>query len=362
MLFLLLSTKGLNAQSINYNFILAEADEELKEVLDVFESYIGSEPKKEGWNNYWSKEEQKRYKDYDLLESEFTPTLYMGFPIHVQKIKKKGAEYYLEVEFSSTHPDGSPNILAKVNYRIIKEEGEFKMSNVILENRKRWEMTREGFVDFYYPSYHQFDCEKAEKLNHFIEELCLNFRVEPKQIEYYFADNYNEVQQLRGFDYYMGQSDNNVPRGKATSDVVFCSGLGEYYPHEVFHVLVDPHYPEKHMWVSEGVATFLGGSRGKGLSYHLQKLHVYLEDHPEQDLTNILEMKNLDSETSYHYVIGGLFAKRIYEKGGWKMLIEFMNSGTRDEDYYEALERLLGVEQRDLGSYIRAEIVKETRD
>lgn len=211
-------------------------------------------------------------------------------------------------------------------------------------------------VTFFYPLYHKFDNEKAEKLNDFIIETCNNFDVQPKKFEYYLADDFDEIQNLKGLDYYLGMGGQSKPSGKATDDKVYCGGLGEYYAHEVYHVQIDEHFPNNHLWVSEGVATLLGGSRGKSLTWHINRTNLYLQKHPEIDLNNMLRLSNLDSETSFHYVLGGLIAKKIFDKGGWSLLKEFMSSGKTDEDYYNAIDEYLGVNRLEINKYIREQL------
>ena len=215
-----------------------------------------------------------------------------------------------------------------------------------------------GLVDFYYPDYHVFDYDKAQQLDDFIRQTCENLGVHPRPFEYFLAADYDEIQSLKGIDYYVGMGGANTPRGKAAEDKVYCGGLGEYYPHEVFHVLIDRHFPDKHFWVSEGLATFLGGSRGKSLDWHLKRSHEYLKKHPEIDLNNLLQLTNLDDQTAYHYAIGGLIAKKMYEKGGWDLIRAFMSSGKSDDAYYQAIEQHLHIRRQDLNKYIRAELGK----
>ncbi|MCB0761382.1 MAG: hypothetical protein KDC12_07675, partial [Flavobacteriales bacterium] len=118
----------------------------------------------------------------------------------------------------------------------------------------------------------------------------------------------------------------------------------------------DEHFPNKHFWITEGLATYLGGSRGMSLDWHIRRTTTYLNEHPEIDLNNKLELDNLDAHTSFHYVLGGLVVQRVFEDGGWEMLKDFMNSGTTDEEYYRAIEQYLGVRRSDLNSYIRKQL------
>lgn len=360
-LVLLLTCHSLFGQVVTYNHIADAEDSETQEVMTLFENYIASAPQENKANPYWNQEEQEKHKHYDFLESEFQPSLYMGFPVHVLSIQFNDRFCQIKAQFSYCQEDGSPYILATVNYHAKKENGKYKLYNALPYNRKFWKNRKVGLVDFYYPPYHEFNLDKANKLNDFIHEICSNFDVEPTPFEYYLADTYDEIQHLKGFDYYLGMGGTSKPSGKATDDKVYCGGLGEYYPHEVVHLQIDEHYPNKHFWITEGLATYLGGSRGQTLEWHLEKTGRYLKDHPEIDLNNMLELTNLDDETAYHYVLGGLIVKRVCEKGGWELLKDFMNSGTTDDNYYQAIERFLGVKRIQLNEYLREELKSSKR-
>jgi hypothetical protein len=358
--FLLVVGLSSFGQRLTYNHIVDSEDVETKEVMALFENYLASKPENKQKNPYWNEAEQIEHKNFDFLESEFQPSLYMGFPVHVLSIKFNDNFCEIKAQFSYCKEDGVPYVLAIVNYLAKKENGKYKLYNSLTFNKQKWNCTTVGFVDFYYPTYHKFDYEKAQKLNEFVVQTCNNFGVQPKPIEYYLADDYDEIQKLKGFDYYMGMGGLSLPSGKASDDKVYCGGLGEYYAHEVFHVQIDEHFPNKHFWVSEGVATLLGGSRGKDLHWHLKRTNTYLQKHPEIDLNDMLKLSNLDHQTSYHYVLGGLIAKKIMDQGGWSLLKKFMLSGKTDEDYYKAIEDFLGVKKINLNEYIREQLKMES--
>jgi len=360
IILLLLFSISAFAQKVTYNHIVDSTDVETKEVMILFENYLASNHQNKEKNKFWNLEEQKEHRNFDFLESEFQPSLYMGFPVHILSMKFINEICQIKAQFSYCKEDGSPYVLAIVNYVAKKENGTFKLYNALSSNKQNWECTTVGIVDFYYPSYHKFNYEKAQKLNDFINVICKNFGVKPKPFEYYLADDYDEIQELKGFDYYIGMGGQSKPSGKATDDKVYCGGLGEYYPHEVFHVQIDEHFPNKHFWVSEGIATLLGGSRGKSLGCHIKRTNLYLQKHPEIDLNNMLKLTNLDSETSYHYVLGGLIAMKIKDKGGWSLLKEFMLSGGTDEDYYNAIEEHLRINKSELNNFIREQLQIES--
>lgn len=348
-------------QEVSYNYIVEPTDRATKEVMALFENYIVSNRQDKKINPYWNLKEQEQHESFDFLESEFEPSLYMGFPVHVLSLRFVGEECFIKVQFSSCRDNGIPNVLAIVNYIAKKENGKYKLYNFLTRSKKKWNTTTVGQVQFYYPKYHQFNKEKAQKLNEFIGAICENFEIEPKPFEYYLADDYEEIQKLKGIDYYLGMGGKSIPRGKAGDDKVYCGGLGEYYTHEVCHVQVNKHFPNLHFWVSEGIATLLGGSRGKSLQWHIAKTHTYIQKHPEIDFNNMLQLVNLDSITSYHYVLGGLIIKKIVEKGGYRLLKEFMSEAKNDEQYYKMIEKYLKVRQSELNAYIRNQLAIEAR-
>lgn len=357
---LLFFTVGAFGQKVTYNHVVDSTNAEIKEVMMLFENYLASKQQNTVVNPFWNFEEQQKHGNYDFLESEFLPSLYMGIPAHVMSIKFHNDICQIKIQFAYCKADGSLYILAIANYVAKKVNGKFKLFNALTLNKQAWNCTTVGIVDFYYPKYHRFDYQKAQKLNRFINEISSNFDVKPKPIEYYLADDYDEIQKLKGLDYYIGMGGHSKPSGRAADDKVYCGGLGEFYPHEVFHVQIDEHFPNKHFWVSEGVATLLGGSRGQTLDWHIKRTNLYLQEHPEIDLNNMLQLSNMDSETSYHYVLGGLIAKKILAKGGWTLLKEFMSSGKTDEDYYRAIEEFLGIKKAELDAYLREQLQIES--
>ncbi len=348
-------------QKVTYNHIVDTTDTDTQEVMELFGNYLGSIAQNIRPNPFWNTEEQEMHKNFDFLESEFRPSLYMGLPVHVLSIKFNNNVGQIKAQFSYCKENGVPYVLAIANYLVKKENGKYKLYNSLTNNKQEWTCTTVGIVDFYYPKYHKFNYGKAKKLNEFIDKVCENFGVAPKPFEYFLADDYDEIQKLKGIDYYIGMGGKSKPSGKSANDKVYCGGLGEYYAHEAFHIQIDNHFPDKHFWASEGIATFLGGSRGKNLNWHIERTNLYLQKHPEINLNNMLKLTNLDSYTDFHYVLGGLIAKKMYEKGGWDLLKELMSSGKTEVDYYKTIEKHLGIKKMELNDYIREQMEIESK-
>lgn len=356
ILFLIGSNQPIYSQNISYNYIVDTTDIETKKVQQLFENYIHSQPDSIFDNPYWTSSEKLNKKYVDVFYDEFYPSLYLGYPIHVLSISSNNSLYKIKAQFSYCDKNNIPNVLAIVNYYAEKENGVYKLKNALNINKNKWQHILVGIVDYYYPASFTFDIEKAKQLNVQITEICNNLNVKAIPFEYYLANEYEEIQTLKGIDYYLGMGGELKPTGKASIDKVYCAGLGENYVHEVFHLQIDRAYPNKHFWISEGLATFIGGSRGQTLNWHIKRANSYLKNHQTINLNNLVSYSNMDEYTSYHYVFGGLIVKLIFEKGGWEMVKEFMNTGKTDIDYYLAIEKYLGIKQVNLNVFLRKQL------
>ncbi len=346
------------AQKVTYNYLVDTANIEIKQVQQLFENYIHSRPDSLYNNPYWCEADKHNKSHFDLLAEEFQPSLYMGFPVHVLSINSHHQVYTIKAMFSSCSQDAPPYVLAIVNYVAKKENTLYKLSNYLNESRTKWKQHTSGLITFYYPNYHTFDPLKADQLNNFALGFCKNLNIVPVEFEYYLADDFNELQSLKGIDYSLGMGGEVKPTGRASDGRVFCSGLGESYFHEPVHILLGDHY-KCHLWANEGVATYFGGSRGHELAWHLVKVNNYLQSNTIVDLANLLTLQTLDEYTDFRYALGGFIVKRVFDKGGWPLLQQFLNAGTSDKDYYLSIETCLGVKRTDLNTYLRREIKAE---
>ncbi len=242
------------------------------------------------------------------------------------------------------------NVYARKN-----DSGEFKLYNARkIELQKNWSSTTVGYIRFFYPSEHTFDREKASRQNLFITTTLPEiFGCKPDTVNYYFAKTRRALDKLKGFEFNVGGSGTEKPSGKTIGRDVYTTGTDEYYPHEVVHVFINPMFPNMHTWAAEGLATYLGGSRGESLQWHINRTHVYLQAHSEVDLNNMLDLQTMDEYTDYRYVLGGAVIQLIYEKKGWDGVKKFLTQATDKDAYYTAIEKHLGWKREEINSKFR---------
>lgn len=126
-----------------------------------------------------------------------------------------------------------------------KENGEYKLLNALTVNSRNWKRRRLGSITFHYPPTHAFDKEKANNLLQSINRLTKQWQLPQIPIDYYFPDNFEEIQHLRGLDCSMGMGNYEKPSGMSDKEnnEVFSGGLGENYFHEIVHLYLNRLFP-----------------------------------------------------------------------------------------------------------------------
>jgi len=335
------------------------ANTEIKEVIKLWENYLMSHPDSLYDNPYWSKEEKSKYKDFDLLRTSFNPTLYMGFLPTVLSVKPVDEFYEIKTIFSACTDSGYSNPLCVMNVYAKKEGNEDKLFNALPINTRNWNKTKVAEITYHHPSSHKFSFERANKLKSFIDTLVTVYVLELVPIAFYLTDDFDEMQKARGLECYMGMGNlKNNPGGRTdgTNKIIYSGGGDEYYAHEIVHIYLSPLFPNCHYYFAEGIATYYGGSIGYPLEWHIQRMDLYLDQHPEIDLNDLFSFWYMDKLTNPAYVFGGLFCQMALEKGGIKKLKKLMNYGAKPEDFYTAIQKEFGIKKENLDQFLRKEI------
>ncbi len=367
--FLVFKLAGQGVVMVNYDIdtTIFRVEEPLKLWLHFLQTRDDSAGAK-----YWNSAEVRKFGDtsYFLLEKELSFgnnnfLEFLGKYARIKVLNIKKIDKYFKItsllEFKSNKEDVS---YVQYIFHVYagEEEGKLKLFNPLKINTRLYcNSTKVGYVKYHYPKGYSFNFELAEKQSKYLEELCEHFGVKAESVDFYFAPTNEEILRLRGFDFLIGNSGEEIPSGRADvkNKIAYASGVAEYYPHELIHILITSHFiPTCHPWFNEGIATYFGQSRGKPLEWHLKKLNAHLQAHPEINLNDMLKLINLDQYTDYRYVLGGYLVKKAFEKGGYELLKKLLNAGKTEEDFYKAIENYLDIKRQDLNSFIRQDLQK----
>jgi len=365
-----ITTLSYRAQDILINYDVDTTIYEVGKPLQLWIDFLKTKDDSTG-ARYWNDAEVKKYgyKSYFLLENELDfgmdnfLELLGHSTIKVLQVKQNAGVFKISslMEFK---PEAATSNIQYIFHVYVKEQkGSFKLYNAIGINSALYlNHANIGYVHYHYPKSHLFNQALAQKQSDFITKFAENFEVQPDTVQYYFGANHEELDNIKGLDFIIRNSGEQLPFGKADVEnkIVYSSGLGEYYPHELIHVILHKKYKNMHFWFNEGVATYFGMSRGKELDWHLKKVNTYLLLHPELDLNDLtkLQNKNMDATTGFKYALGGFLIQYAYEKGGYALIKILLNAGNTDAAFYNALKEHLGLEQSTLNTFFRSELKK----
>ena len=303
-----------------------------KKVIAFYSNYINdfkSKIRLPDYKKYWSEEDCKKYKNPDPsvygIGGDF-PTYLMAESktIHYLKPLKDGV-FNIKMLGSWTDSLKNNSVMYITNQFIkVNANQQIHFVQPIDFYRGNWNNKIFGQVSYYFPKYHQFDGKKAQFLIKAIKDLEKQWNLAPKSITYFFADTYDEIQLLRGFDFTIGMGNADKPMGISNQhdNTVFCAGNGENYFHEVVHIYLNPLHPKSPL--NEGLAVFYGGTLGKPLSWHTNRLKDYLKAHPEINLSKLEDFYYMDNYTNPNSTIQGILCNAIYKRDGFQGLKRVM--------------------------------------
>jgi hypothetical protein len=96
--------------------------------------------------------------------------------------------------------------------------------------------------------------------------------------------------------------------------------IGEGYVHELVHAILGPTFPTRNRLSAEGLATWLGGSRGRTPQETYARLRQIQAAHPAltlaQVLSNDIPDATAEEMTDAFYATGALVVDVVYRRAG----------------------------------------------
>ncbi|MBC8984744.1 hypothetical protein H9X96_03025 [Pedobacter sp. N36a] len=336
-----LGTSFLAKAQLNINPGVDTLNLEVKSALRFYQGYL-DEFKKNGlpdFKKYWSLADQQQYKIPDqmiyAISSDY-PTYKMADKHLILYIKPSKDYVQLKTQFSWLDTAKNITTLCITNHYVkFDDKGQPYFINPVALNSKDWKTKVVRNITYHYAPYHTFNQKKADSLQLQIKKLEKEWGLGSIPITYYFAATNEEIGRLRGFDYSIGMGNADKPSGISdhVDNLVYCSGWGENYFHEVVHIYLNHKYPKSPL--QEGLAVFYGGSLGQQLSWHLKRLNTYLIQHPEIDLNKLEDFWQMDNFTNPDSAIQGMLCRIAFKKGGIAGLKKMMSYESLNEIFQQ---------------------------
>jgi hypothetical protein len=310
-------------------------DVSIKSAIQFYSKYVSEFKGKKlpDFAKYWSAEDCKKYKipdpgvygiggDYPTYSMAEIKTIYYAKPLKNGTVLLKTTGGYTDSLKNLNVLYISTNFIAKD----VKQQLYF--ITPVEHYKSGWQKKKVRNITFRYQKNHAFNKEKADNLIKQVKNLEKQWNLQPIEIEYFFADTYEEIQLIRGLEFTMGLGNRDKPSGIAnqTDNIIYCAGNGENYFHEVVHIYLNRIHPKSPL--NEGLAVYYGGSMGKPLQWHTVKLKAYLNSHKEIDLNKFEDFWSMDNYTNPNSTIQGILCNVVFKKDGMiglKRLLAYEN-------------------------------------
>ncbi|GLR19192.1 hypothetical protein [Portibacter lacus] len=310
---------------------------DVKEVLDLYENYINSQSDSIYDNPYWNSEEKAQFEDFDFSRISIyngisSSQLFRIYTPFVLSIEPKNEKYQIRVLYSNSAIE-PPYVGSKVwcihKLNALREEGNWKLENLLVEKTRKWQKKQVGFIEYVYSDEHDFDELQAKKAVNFCNKIIQRFNPNfHSKFRFYLANDIDEMGELENFDYYF----TGITTGKAREGMILSSKGDEFYPHEFIHKLLPTNKNRGHV-IEEGLATFLGTK--ENLEEYLVIMKKLAHDY---NINETFSLKNiLNNQTDWNgypaaYPGGALICEVIFEIKGDEGIRELINNKTNNYD------------------------------
>lgn len=342
---------------IHINLGVDTLDADVKYAIKFYTQYVNEfkDTTLPDFSKYFSAEDCKQYKVPDKMIFGMggnNPIYKMGTPAIIY-IQPKDSIIHIKTHFGFTDSLNNISTLFVTNHYIkFDKKNKPYFVTPFSITLKQWQNESNRNVTYYFPAYHKFNKAKSDSLIGNIIQLEKDWNLRPIQITYYFAETNDEIYNLRGFDYNVMMGNREKPSGMSdqNDNMVYCSGLGENYFHEIIHLYFYGMFQKSPL--NEGLAVFYGGSMGRNLDWHLHRLNLYLKEHPEIDLNNPDNFYYMDNYTNPGSTIRALLCDLAFKKNGIAGLKKIMSHNSMDE----ILSKEFNVKNTELNNFYRTTI------
>lgn len=207
---------------------------------------------------------------------------------------------------------------------VLKKNNNLYLTNLYDKRVQNWEKVRYGKITYLInPSLTPNKLEMEDAKN-FVDTMTNIFSTEIDSITYVVCKTPQSLGYLLGFNFFYA----GFATGKTFINAkIIISGRGSFnYPHELTHIIVDPFLKPGH-FLSEGIATFFGGSTNKTYKQLLKEFKNKYYPITKITFNEINEKPNsLDA-----YISSALMINTIYNRYGIGGLEE-LNSSPNEAD------------------------------
>ncbi|HEX6059068.1 MAG TPA: hypothetical protein VFZ11_08635 [Gemmatimonadaceae bacterium] len=329
---LLLSASSLAAQprvappAVGLGFGVDTADADVAAVVRLVRVYLASAGDSAAARRLWSTRDPADRRWGDLARFY----AYQGFPATIAGVIAAApgdSVYLVKLLHARADDDGTVDPMALQRLYAVREPDAphgWRLSNAVGRLTRGWPTRTVGRIAFHYAPGRTHDAERATRAARFVDSTAALFDVPvPERIDYFVTGSPDEYFRAIGLDFFPLPSG----RGQASGgNAIVQAGVvlagdpaqGEAYLHEIAHVILGRRYGGA--VVGEGIAAWLGGSRGRAPRELWRLLADYQRAHPDVTLDMLVRGELPDgwgaAESDAMYATGSLFVEHVHRRGG----------------------------------------------
>lgn len=314
----------------------------------------------------WSAREQRGHALYDN-----TTEAYQGFPATIVEVvpESPANDLYVVRTLFARYDSASKAIRPLALQRLYaRRTGDgWTLERALPHLTARWSAVRVGRITFHRPPGERVDLARARRTSRLFDDLQRRFAiVDTATVDYYACGSTREMYRIVGMDFMVSPSGPGTGRGGRASaeQHLLLAGdslQGEAYIHELVHIALWPLVPTggRHRMAEEGVATWIGGSRGASVDSLAVILAHYQATHAAVTLRMLVDGDVPGEwgqpETDAMYASAGVIAAAIHERAGDSGIRRYLGVTDDTASFWRELPAILGLPADSLEEWWRGE-------
>lgn len=295
-------------------------------VVRLVRAYLAKPDSSARSRGLWSTE-----TGFDRRVGDLTGEAYQGFPATIVGVASDGpgdSVYVVRVLYAQGGRNGGTvSPLAMQRLFAVRQSGApfgFRLSGALPRLTREWERHTKGRVTFWYAPGQHPDPVKISRTSAFVDSVANLFHIAPPDhLDMYVTRSMEEAQRAIGLDFFPEASADRGRGGRALFGGIILAGnpaLGEGYLHEVAHAILGPTFNGHSQLFNEGVATWLGGSRGRTTQEMYSRLRQIQAARSTLSLRQVLSHDIPDAQaeemTEAFYATAALIVDSVYRRAG----------------------------------------------
>ncbi|WP_165023021.1 hypothetical protein [Dysgonomonas sp. ZJ279] len=262
-------------------------------------------------------------------------------------------DYNITLAYSKSQKDSVPPVIYGIyTFIATKNNGKFVFSTPLKYRTRSWKSKVIDEITFDYSD--KLNIERASNFVRKNRAMASKFGLPIINYKVYVTNNYQESLNLLGVDYEYGNN-GIINRGYIVNpNTLFVVRGNEDFSHDALHMYAYYIRGKRNVTAEEGLAYTWGDAYYTDINGYIPnqndlilELQQYLKDHPNETLLDIFNSNprffSYSERISPKSTISGVICDEIERIKGTEGIIELLNCGQGDDNYFISIEKLVGI-------------------